>query len=155
GHRHQAGGGLQGQSAPALRVPVGHPVGGGPEQGPQAGRVRRRPVLISILFQSKGSLRKGFLLQRPCFFPGSPECLPSPGGPLAQREHRFLCKESGGKESPEGGYPPLDSPQSASRSSFFCGGISLAWRGQFQAFRLSGKRCTPAIWAAPLKGRPF
>ena len=37
--------------------------------------------------------------------------MPSPGGPPARREHRFLCKESGGKESPEGGYPPLDSPK--------------------------------------------
>ena len=34
-----------------------------------------------------------------------------PRGLPARREHRFLCKESGGKESPEGGYPPLDSPK--------------------------------------------
>ena len=44
-------------------------------------------------------------------FPGSPESLRSPRGPPTRREHRFLCKESGGKESPEGGYPPLDSPK--------------------------------------------
>ena len=43
--RRQAGGGLQGQPAAAVRLPVVHPVGAGPEQEPEAGRVRRGQVL--------------------------------------------------------------------------------------------------------------
>ena len=53
--RRQAGGGLQGQSAAAVRLPVVHPVGPGPEQGPSAGRVRRRKILKTSNQRLRGS----------------------------------------------------------------------------------------------------
>ena len=55
------------------------------------------------------------------------------------------------ERKPRGGIPPSGLPQSASRLSFRCGNISKVRRGQFRAFRLSGKRCTLLLGAAPEK----
>ena len=72
----------------------------------------------------------------------------SAGAPLSLQRKRWERK-------PRGGIPPSGLPQNAPRPPSGCGGISLPWRGQFQAFRLSGKRCTLPIWGGPRKGRPF
>ena len=51
--RRQAGGGLQGQPAAAVRLSVVHPVGFRPEQGPEIGRVRRSKILTVLNMQKR------------------------------------------------------------------------------------------------------
>ena len=64
-------------------------------------------------------------------------------GRLFSGNTAFFAKKAAGRK-PRGGIPPSGLPQNASRLSFACGDISPVRWGQFQAFRLSGKRCTPA-----------
>ncbi len=63
-HRREAGGGLQGQPAPAVRFPVGHRLDRGAEQEPHLPRVRRHQILIKGKTAPRPAPGGGFLPRR-------------------------------------------------------------------------------------------